>query len=53
MAVGVAGSSGSREGVGLGFWRERFGERDNCSLHLLREKARRQNNERESERIGA
>ena len=53
VASGVAGSSGSREDVGQGFWRERSAEREKRSLHLLREKVRRQNHERDSERIGA
>ena len=52
MAAGVAGSSGSREDVGQGFWRERSAEQETLA-HLLREKVRRQNHERGSERIGA
>ena len=52
MVVGVVGSSGSRETLA-----KDFGGRDllskKGSLHLLREKVRRQNHERGSERIGA
>ena len=49
MNVGVFGSSGSREDIGQRFWRERSAKRE----MLLREKVRRQNHERGSERIGA
>ena len=51
MAAGIAESSGSRELA------KDFGRRDllseKRSLHLLREKVRRQNHERGSERIEA
>ena len=48
---GVAESCGKN--VGKRFWREISGEREKRSLHLLREKTGKQNNEPDSERIGA
>ena len=52
VASGVAGSSGEKT-LARDFWRERSAEREKRSLHLLREKVRGQNHERDSERIGA
>ena len=34
MAVGVVGSSGSREDVGYGFWRERSAERETLATFV-------------------
>ena len=34
MAVGVVGSSGSREDVGQGFWRERSAERETLATFV-------------------
>ena len=34
MAAGVAGSSGSREDVGQGFWRERSTERETLATFV-------------------
>ena len=34
MATGVAGSSGSREDVGQGFWRERSAERETLATFV-------------------
>ena len=53
VAASVAGSSGSREDVGQGFWRCSDLLSEKRSLYLLREKVRRQNHEQGSERIGA
>ena len=34
MAAGVAGSSGSKEDVGKGFWRERSAERETLATFV-------------------